>query len=105
MIVHGFGLAAVAGGVVFGAVVVVAAGALTGLPVAAAPLPEPVAVPETGVVVVAGVAAGRVVIGFGSGGNGLEMTLAIRLSSPAIESLLRNLYRVVRPSIHSVFFA
>lgn len=79
------------GVVVFGAVVtVVDAGVVAGLGVAAgaaAWLPEPAAVPEADVVVVAGVAAGRVVIGVGSSGKGLDMTLAIISVSPTSESL------------------
>jgi hypothetical protein len=46
--------------------------------------------PVAGVVVVAGV-AGSVVRGVGTGGNGFDMTLAIRSVRPASDWLWRNL--------------
>ena len=49
---------------------------------------EPVVfVPVAGVLDVVGAAAGNVVSGVGSGGNGFVITLAIRSVSPASESL------------------
>lgn len=54
---------------------------------------EPVllVLPVAGVVVVAGVVTGSVVIGVGTGGNGFESTLAISSFSPASDLLWRNL--------------
>ena len=49
---------------------------------------EPVLLP---VVVVAGVVAGKVVNGVGTGGNGFDITLAIISVNPASELLWRNL--------------
>ncbi len=48
--------------------------------------------------------AGRLVSGVGSGGSGLDKTLAMYSGSPASE-LRRYLYQVVRPSIQSFFCA
>jgi len=67
---------------------------------AAGVAPDEVMLPEAGLVV--GAAAGRVVIGVGSGGNGFDMTLAIISVRPASE-LWRNLYQVVRLSIQTAF--
>ena len=66
--------------VVFGA----AAGAApVGLLVGAAVAPVVLELPDAGVVDAAGVVAGSVVSGVGSGGNGLDITLAIRSVKPA----------------------
>lgn len=97
------GAGLVPGVVVFGAVVLPAAGVAAGV---AAPLvvAEGVAegwvapVPEAGV---AG-AAGKEVSGVGSGGNGFDRTAAIMSVKPASDWLWRYLYQVVNPSIHSV---
>ena len=63
----------------------VPAGAFPAEGAAAAPAagvaPDEVMLPEAGLVV--GAAAGRVVIGVGSGGNGFDMTLAIISVRPA----------------------
>jgi hypothetical protein len=64
--------------VVDGAVVVFVAE--TGVAVAAG---EEFRLPEVGVVVVVGAAAGRVVIGVGTGGKGFDITLAIISFRPA----------------------
>lgn len=79
-------VAAVAAGVVGTAVVVV------------------VGVPDAGALVVAG-EAGNVVTGVGSGGNGLDKTLAINSFRPASDWLWRYLYQVLKPSIQSFFCA
>ena len=61
----------------------------------------PVVVPPVdGVVDVAG-AVGNVVIGVGSRGNGLEVTLAIRSVRPPSDPLCLYLYQVVRLSSQS----
>ena len=75
--------------VVFGVVVRDSATAGTVAPGAEV---EPVLLmfPVAGVVVVAGV-AGSVVRGVGTGGNGFDMTLAIRSVRPASDWLWRNL--------------
>ena len=74
---------------------------------AALPLPavEPVAVEPLAGVDVVGVAAGRVVNGVGSGGNGLVITLAIRSVSPTSDWLCRYLYQVVSVSIQAFLLA
>jgi hypothetical protein len=84
--------------VVFG---VVLAGCAGVEPVAGL-VPVALELPEVGVL--AGVEAGSVVIGVGSGGNGFDRMPAIIWSSPSRVSLLRNLYQVLRLSIH-VFLA
>ena len=70
--------------------------------VALEPLPM---LPVAGVVVVAGVVTGSVVIGVGSGGNGLDITLAIRSFRPTSDWLCRYLYQVVTLSSHSFLLA
>ena len=72
------------------------------LPLAAV---EPVAVEPLAGVDVVGVAAGRVVNGVGSGGNGLVITLAIRSVSPTSDWLCRYLYQVVSVSIQAFLLA
>jgi hypothetical protein len=95
----------VAGGVapvVAGGVAPVVAGGVAPVVARIAELPAPAPAafdePEVGVVVV----AGSVVSGVGSGGNGLDNTLAIMESSPASD-WWRYLYQVARLSIHSFF--
>ena len=98
--------------VVAGFVVVVAAGVVAGFVVpVAVPVPVPAVVPaafvvfDPGVVDVAGVAAGSVVNGVGSGGNGFDMTPAIRSVRPASDPLFRYLYQVVKVSIQAFLLA
>ena|SRR5215813_7000924 len=97
-----FGL--VAGAVLLltvGVVVVPVAGVpVVALGAAAEPVPLVLPLPEAGV---PGVEAGRVVIGVGKGGSGVERTLAIISFKPASDWLWRYLYQVVRPSIQSFF--
>ena len=57
--------------------------------------------PDVGVPVDA--EAGKLVSGVGSGGNGLDNTLAINSGIPASTPLCRNLYQVLRSSIHCFF--
>jgi hypothetical protein len=87
------GLAELAGDivVVFGFVVV---------GVIVEPLPAAVVeAPDAGVLVVA--AAGKLVRGVGSGGNGFDNTLAINSGKPVSCPPWRYLYQVLSPSIHS----
>ena len=81
----GDGVGLAAGVVVFGAVVVLPAAGVAadfgGLLVVDGVAEAPVPVPEAGVV---GVDAGSVVSGVGSGGNGLESTLAIISFKPSV---------------------
>ena len=58
--------------------------------------------PDAGVLVV-DAEAGKLVSGVGSGGNGLDNTLAINSFIPASDPL-RNLYQVLRSSIHCFFW-
>ena len=89
-------------------VVFVAAGttdvgaALAGLVAAGTLVAAPLApgVPDVGVVA-AGVAAGNVVIGVGSGGSGLDNTVAIISLRPASDELWRYLYQVLNASSQS----
>jgi hypothetical protein len=60
-------------------------------------------VPEVGVAV--GVEAGKVVMGVGNGGKGLDNTLAIISFKPASDELCRNLYQVLKASNHSFLLA
>jgi hypothetical protein len=53
----------------------------------------------------AGVAAGSVVIGVGSGGNGFDKALAITSFKPASDWLCLNLYQVVKLSSHCTLLA
>ena len=112
----GFGVGVVAGVVVAGVVVVVAAGFVgvpllgvaTGLAVAPAAVVTPVAVVVP--VVPAPTAAplaetGSVVRGVGSGGSGFDRMLPIISFKPASESLWRNLYQPVKVSIQPFLFA
>ena len=101
-----FGLVVVA--VVAGAVVVfvvVVTAAFAGLaPAGAAVAPPefaPTAPGDPVVGVAAGVEAGKVVIGVGNGGKGLDSTLAIISFKPASEALCRYLYQVLNASSQS----
>ncbi len=118
---RGFGLLGVLVDVVVvaaGVVVVFVVGGVTGgtaepaglVPAGktAAPLevlaPAAPGVPEVGVVA-AGVVAGKVVIGVGNGGSGLDSTLAIISFKPVSDWLCRNLYQVLAASSQSFFCA
>lgn len=85
--------------VVFGAVAADAASVVDG----AAAAPEEFTVPVVGLEV--GAAAGRVVRGVGSSGNGFDITPAIISFKPASEFSWRYLYQVAKLSIHSFLFA
>ena len=98
--------------VVFGATVVAAGTAPVVVAFAgAAPLPVVVAEPVglvpagVGVAEVVGVEAGNAVIGVGSGGSGVDITVAIRLGKPVSVFSWRYLYQVVSSSIDSFLVA
>ena len=91
----------VANGAAVVVVVLFVAGGATVPGVAAEPVVDKL--PLVGVVDVVGAAAGSVVSGVGTGGNGFESTLAINSFMPAAESGFRNLYQVLRASVQSFF--
>ena len=90
--------------------VVVVTAAFGGLAPAGAAVAPPELAPTTPGVPVVGVAAGveaggKVVIGVGNGGKGLDSTLAIISFKPASDELCRNLYQVLKASSHSFLLA
>ena len=101
VVVGGFGVV-VAAGTALGVVVVLFVAGATPVPGAAV---EPAALVLVGVGVLDVVGAGSVVSGVGSGGNGFDITAAIRSVRPASDPLFRYLYQVVRVSSQAFLLA